>query len=290
MDGKDAALARFRSRVRAGETVWAMGIYDALGARLAEAAGFDAVMAGGYGMSASLLGQPDAEVITLRENADIARNVASAVGIPLVVDIDTGYGNAINVQRTVREMIRAGAAGVILEDQISPKRCPICVEEVQIISRDEAVGKIEAANDARKGSDLLLVARTDADNEEEAIARAKLYVAAGADIIQPISKTFKDYAGLKRLREGCRVPLSIQLLGWLQRDLSKEQVESIAGFATHTLVTIYTVAETLRRNYAHLRKTGSAHGLPFPMMTTATFNEFIGVPDLEQRQVKYLRT
>src|SRR5258707_11276330 len=147
---KTASFAKFRSRVRAGETAWAMGIYDALGARLAEAAGFDAVMAGGYGMSASLLGQPDAEVITLRENADIARNVSAAVNIPLVVDIDTGYGNAINVQRTVSEMIRAGAAGVILEDQVSPKRCPICVSDVDIISREEAVGKIEAANDERK--------------------------------------------------------------------------------------------------------------------------------------------
>jgi len=282
--------ADFRAQVRAGKTAWAMGVYDCLTSRLAEDAGFDAVMAGGYGMSASLLGQPDAEVITLRENADIARNISAAVKIPLVVDIDTGYGNAINVQRTVAEMIRAGAAGVIIEDQISPKRCPICVEEVQIISRDEAIGKIEAANDARRGSDLLLVARTDADNEEEAIARARLYAQAGADIIQPISKTFKDYAGLKRLREGCGVPLSIQLLGWLERDLTTEQVESIAGFATHTLVSLYTVAESLKKNYAFIRQSRSARDAPVPMTTTKVFNEFIGVPSLEERQIKYLRT
>ena len=289
MINTSASFANFRSRIRAGDTVWAMGIYDCLGAKLAEAAGFDAVMAGGTGMSASLLGQPDAEVITVRENADIVRNVSAAVDIPLIVDIDTGYGNAINVQRTVSEMIRAGAAGVILEDQVSPKRCPICVSEVEVISRAEAVGKVEAANEARKGSDLLLVARTDAATEDEAVARARLYVEAGADIIQPISKTFRDFAGLKRLREACGVPLSIQLLGWLERDLTKDQIESIAGLATHPLVTVYTVAETLRQNYAHLRKTRSVRGLPFAMMETKVFNEFIGVPVLEEQQIKFLR-
>lgn len=186
-------------------------------------------------------------------------------------------------------MIRAGAAGVILEDQVSPKRCPICVSEVEIISRSEAVGKVEAAHDARQGTDLVLVARTDAATEDEAIARARLYVEAGADIIQPISKTFKDYAGLKRLRDACGVPLSIQLLGWLERDLTRDQIESIAGLATHPLVTVYTVAETLRQNYAHLRKTRSVRGLPFPMMETPAFNAFIGVPELEEQQIRFLK-
>ena len=115
----------YKQRVLNQKTVWAAGAYDALSALYIQKAGFDAVMTSGFGVSASFLGMPDAELYTMSENLAVVRNVANVVNIPLIADIDTGYGNAINAMRTVREFEAAGCSAVIMEDQVSPKRCPI---------------------------------------------------------------------------------------------------------------------------------------------------------------------
>ena len=147
------------------------------------------------------------------------------MNIPVVADIDTAYGNAINAMRTIREFEAAIVAAVIMEDQVSPKRCPICVGGVEVMSMEEGISKIEAAVAARRNPDMLIIARTDVVDEEEAIGRAKAYVAAGADVIQPISKCFNSIEGLRALRRECGVPLSLQLLGWLERDLAPTEIE-----------------------------------------------------------------
>ncbi|WP_306024809.1 isocitrate lyase/PEP mutase family protein [Oceaniradius stylonematis] len=284
-----AAPTDWADRVRSQKTVWAAGAYDAMSARLIEEAGFDAVMTSGFGISASFLGEPDAELYTMTENLTVVRNVAGAINVPLVADIDTGYGNAINVMRTVREFEAAGASAVILEDQLAPKRCPICVGGVEVISSEEAEAKIAAAAAARRNPDTLIVARTDVVDPAEAIARGKAYVAAGADIIQPISKCFSSIDGLRAMREGCGVPLSLQLLGWLEKDLSPDEVAEVAGLATFPLVPLMTAAKALRENLEVLARDRSAAALPRPVVAHNDFIDFIGFPQIEELQMKYLK-
>jgi methylisocitrate lyase len=261
-----------------------------MSAKMIEAAGFDALLTSGFGVAASFLGQPDAELYTMSENLTVVRNVTNAVDIPVVADIDTGYGNAINVMRTVREFEAANASAVIIEDQMSPKRCPICVGAVEVLTMEEGISKIEAAVAARRNPNMLIVARTDVVDEKEAIRRAKAYVAAGADIIQPISKCFKAIDGLRALRRECGVPLSLQLLGWLERDLSTKEIEEVAGIATYPLVPLMTAAAALQENLKVLAKSRSTKALPRPVMAHDPFVEFIGFPQIDELQRKFLRT
>ncbi|MGF7159459.1 methylisocitrate lyase [Rhodoligotrophos appendicifer] len=278
----------FRDRVVNQQTVWSAGAYDAMSAKLIEDAGFDAVMTSGFGVSASHLGMPDAELYTMSENLAVVRNVINVVDIPVIADIDTGYGNAINAMRTVREFEAIGCSAVILEDQVSPKRCPICVGGVEVIAKDEAVSKVAAAAAARRDPNMLIIARTDVVDVQEAIDRGKAYVAAGADIIQPISKCFKDIEGLRAMREGVGVPLSLQILGWLE-GMSPKEIESVAGMATFALVPLMTVAAALRENLAALVASKSTKDLPRPRTDHNDFIDFIGFKKVEELQLKYLR-
>jgi methylisocitrate lyase len=282
------ANREFRDRVFNQKTVWAAGAYDALSARFIEAAGFDALLTSGFGVSASHLGLPDAELYTMTENLGVVRNVTNVVNIPVIADIDTGYGNAINAMRTIREFEAAGVAAVIMEDQVSPKRCPICVGGVEVISQEEAVGKIRAAVAARTNPNMLIIARTDVVTEREAIERGKAYVAAGADIIQPISKCFNSIEGLRALREAVGVPLSLQILGWLEKKLSPAEIESVAGMATFALVPLMSIATALQENLAQLARDKSSRNLPRPVMAHDPFVEFIGFKEVEAQQLEYL--
>jgi 2-methylisocitrate lyase-like PEP mutase family enzyme len=161
------------------------GAYDAVSARLVERAGFPAVYMTGYGTSASRLGLPDLGFAGLAEMADHARNLAAAVGIPLIADADTGYGNALSVRRTVQTYEAAGVAALHIEDQTAPKRCGH-LSGHQIVPRAEFAGKIRAAVEARTDSDLLIIARTDAISAEsfdEALRRGEAAAKAGADML-----------------------------------------------------------------------------------------------------------
>ena len=132
----------FATAAREGKTIWVAGCHDALSAKLAEDAGFPAVMTSGFGVSASYLGLPDVELYTMSENLSVIRNVANAIKVPLIADGDTGYGNAINVMRTVREFESAGAAAIIFEDQEAPKRCPAVATSIDILPLEENAGKM----------------------------------------------------------------------------------------------------------------------------------------------------
>ena len=279
---------RFASGARAGRTVWSAGAYDALSAKLIEEAGFPSVMTTGFGVSASHLGQPDMELYTMSENLSVVSKVVDVLGVPVVADTDTGYGNAINVIRTVREFERAGVAGLIFEDQESPKKCPAAANQVEILSLEEGAAKVRAAVDARSDPDTVIIARTDATDEAEAITRAEAYVAAGADLIQPISKCFSDFAGLVRLREGAGVPLSLQILGWLETGLTKQQIEQVAGLAVFPLVALMTATASLRTNLAQLAATYSTAELPNAVTSMAEFKSLIGFQALEAVQQRFL--
>lgn len=180
--------AALRALLRQGRTVIMPGCFNALSARVLEEAGFEAIYMSGYGTSLSMLGLPDAGLATLTEMALNARFIASAVRVPVVADADTGFGNAINTVRTVEEYIRAGVAGVQIEDQVAPKRCGH-VAGREVIDRNEAVLKVRAAARTRStlDPDVLIVARTDARGAhggslDDAIWRANAFLDAGADL------------------------------------------------------------------------------------------------------------
>jgi 2-methylisocitrate lyase-like PEP mutase family enzyme len=161
------------------------GCFDALTARLIERAGYSGAFMGGFAVSASRLGAPDTGLISYSEMLDQGRNICAAVDFPVIGDGDTGYGNAVNVQRTVKGYADAGFACVMIEDQVSPKKCGH-TQGKQIVSRDEAFSRIQAAVDAREaGANILIMARTDAnatDGMDEAILRARTFADIGADI------------------------------------------------------------------------------------------------------------
>lgn len=179
------ARKRLRELVDAKEILVLPGAYDALSARLAEAAGFPCVYMTGYGQSASKLGAPDVGLMTMSEMVERAKDMCAAVSVPVICDGDTGFGNVVNLVRTVREYERAGAAAIQLEDQTTPKKCGHMLGR-QVVDAEEMVNKIRAAAAARQDPDFLIIARTDARTNhgvEEAIRRARLYEQAGADII-----------------------------------------------------------------------------------------------------------
>lgn len=281
--------ARLRQMLNERRTIWAAGAYDALSARMIAEAGFDAILTSGFGVSASHLGQPDAELYTMTENLNVVRHVCNAVTTPVVADCDTGYGNAVNVTRTVREFEQAGVAGLILEDQQSPKRCPACTDQIEVIPIEEAVAKIRAAVATRRDPDLVIIARTDARDEADAIRRARAYADAGADLVQPISRGFKTFDSLQRLQAGAGRRLSLQILGWLEKDLSRAQIESLAGMATFPLIPLMSAAAALRANLAALMLTKSTQGLPREVMGHEDFLGFIGFAEMERMQAEYLQ-
>jgi 2-methylisocitrate lyase-like PEP mutase family enzyme len=274
--------------IHSKKTVWAAGAFDALSARLIQEAGFDALLTSGYGISSSFLGEPDTEFYTMTENLSVVRNICNAVTIPVVADIDTGYGNAVSAMRTLREFENAGASAVIVEDQVSPKRCPCSSSAIDIVPMEEHVGKIRAMVAARQNPDMLIIARTDAVDGAEAIRRGRAYVAAGADIIQPISRCFKDFAGLQAMREGCGVPLSLQLLAWLETDLDRKQIEQVAALATYPLVALMSATQAMRTNLRALADAKSSKQLPLAVTGLHDFNDFIGFSRVDALQKKYM--
>ncbi len=179
------ASARLRELLNGPDIVVAPGAYDGFSARLVEAAGFKAAYMTGAGTAASHLGQPDLGLTTLTEMATHAAHLAGCLSIPLIADADTGYGNALNVVRTVREYERAGVAGLHLEDQVAPKKCGHIAGK-QVVPTGEFCDKIRAASEYRTDPDLLIIARTDAravTGLDDAIERGNRYAEAGADAI-----------------------------------------------------------------------------------------------------------
>lgn len=181
------ATTKLRHLLATGMVV-APGCFDPLSARLAELAGFDAIHLTGLGVEASQLAAPDLGLLTMTELAAHASRMAAAVDIPILADIDTGFGGVLNVQRTIREMERAGIAGVHIEDQAMPKHCPLLAGR-KVVSRSEAADRIKAALDARTDADFVIVARTDADTVSfsELVDRANHFLEIGADMAMPIT-------------------------------------------------------------------------------------------------------
>lgn len=176
---------RLRELLSKGQLVPAAGVYDSMSARLVEAAGFPAVYMSGFGVTASLLGRPDIGLLGMSEMAQASRRIVAAVDVPVIADADTGYGNAINVIRTVQEYEAAGVAAMHIEDQVTPKRCGHMTGK-QVVPAEVMIDKVRAALAARQDPDLVLIARTDAaavEGIDAAIDRALRYREAGADML-----------------------------------------------------------------------------------------------------------
>jgi len=279
-----------RQRITNGPTFWMAGAQDALSALLIDQSDFDGIFTTGFGISAALLGQPDMEIYTLTENVGVVNRIANIVKKPIFADADTGYGNVINTARTVREFEKSGVAAISIEDQISPKRCPAAATVMTVVPMADAVARIKAAVDARQDPDFLIVARTDAIDPGEAMERAARYAEAGADLIQPISRTFHSYDDLVKLREVSGRRLSLQLMqGLWTAQLSRAQIESVAAFATYPIVALMSIVHALQANLATLaqRRDGNVDNLPSGQVSMAQFKHVIGWSSLEAFQAHY---
>jgi 2-methylisocitrate lyase-like PEP mutase family enzyme len=276
---------RLRMLISGQNVPYGAAAYDGLTAKLVCEAGFDVVTAAGFQIAASL-GLPDAELYTMTENLQATRRIVASSSVPVIADCDTGYGNAINVMRTVREFEQIGVAGILLEDQVTPKRCP-AMADPEILSLEEGVGKIRAAISARADPDLVIIGRTDATDIDEACRRVRAYAAAGADMVFTINRCSKTYDDLLRIREAAGVPLQLHLMGWVE-DLTPQQIRAVAGCAGFGFATLLTVTEALRRNLSAIQRTKSTKSLPVETTALLDFKTFIGFPEIEAMQREYI--
>ncbi len=273
---------RLRQLLEQPGAIRSLGAHDVFSARLIEAAGLEAVFLGGFGTSASLLGLPDVGFLTLTEMADAVRRMAMRVAIPVVADGDTGHGDLHNVVRTVREFEQAGAAGLLLEDQVAPKRCGH-FQGKQVIPADEMVLKLRAARDARRDPDLVIVARTDAravEGIDAAIERANRYGAAGADVC--FIEAPESRAELERIPREVRYPLLVNMLsGGVTPILTVEELGKLGYKIVVCPIESLLVFGTAMRKLIDALLTRGRVDLPAgEMMTFAEVKEVLGLDDV----------
>jgi methylisocitrate lyase len=265
------------------------GVYDCLGAKLAEQLGFEVVATSGFGISASTLGLPDYGFLTASEVLYSVGRIAQSISIPLIADLDTGYGNALNVMRTIKDAVQLGVAGVLLEDQEWPKKCGH-FEGKRVVPMAEHVGKIQAAVQARGESGLVIIARTDARavlGLEEAIARGRAYIEAGADMLfveapqsveelKAIATAFPDVPLVANIIEGGKTP-----------QLSASELQEIGFkivfFPVSTLLAVTQVTTACLR---HLKEQGTTAKFE-DLVSFKEFEQLIGVPKYRQLEQQF---
>jgi methylisocitrate lyase len=281
---------QFRRLVEAPEILVLPGVHDALGARIAERAGFAAITCGGYSATAGLIGEPDTSQLTATELADHYQRLCEAVAIPVFGDGDTGFGNVTNVRRTVRAYERAGLAGMFIEDQTFPKRCGHMTGK-SVIPVAEMLAKLKTALDTRHDPDFVIMARTDAlavSGIDAAIERALLFREAGADLIfVEAPQTIEE---MRRICRTVRAPLLANNIdGGLTPVLTAHELQEI-GYAvtTNALMPTYVYAKAMRDLYAHFRKEGTTKGFEQHMIAFDEFNALVGLAELRRREEEAL--
>ena len=290
------ATTRLRTLLKEPAPLILPGCFNAMSARILEHAGFPALYMSGYGTSLNLLGLPDAGLITLTEMALNAKLIASAVRAPLIADADTGFGNAINVVRTVEEYIRAGVAGMHLEDQVAPKRCGH-VAGREVIARDEAVLKIRAACQTRDAldPDFVIIARTDArgahgGSMEEAITRANAFLEAGADLA--FVEGPKDKAEVAHICQAVKGPVFYNMTGISPRFTAEEMAAIgihaciLPGAAMRaTIMAIHDFATTLK---AEGPMAEAAYDARFKQHPMGNLHGFAGFDRIREMEAEFL--
>lgn len=266
------------------------GVYDALTAKIAAEVGFEALVMGGYSIAASRLGQPDVGYLSMTEMTQALKGIVDATELPVFADGDTGYGNALSVRRTMQEYERAGAAAVLFEDQVWPKRCGHMAGK-HVIEAAEHARKLRAAADARTDSDFLLIARTDAravNGLDDAIERGKLYLANGAEALfieapqnigelETIARAFPDTVLIANMIEGGRTP-----------NLTAKDLENI-GFKIvfWPCSALYVITQAFKEAMTVLHETGTTKGYEDKMMHFSDFNRFIGLESYMELEKRY---
>lgn len=277
---------RLRRRLGEPDLVLMPGCYDAMSARLIEAAGFDVAFMSGFAVSAARLGMPDTGLISYAELAEQGRDLCSSVSIPVIGDGDTGFGSAQNIKRTVRGYAMAGFAGIMLEDQVAPKRCGHA-EGKSVVSRDEALMRVQAAVDTRDaGADILIMARTDARgciSLEEAIERCRAFREIGADITFLEAPLTQD-----EMREYCRrvegPKMANMIEGGKTPALSNHQLEEIGyKIVVYPLTLLNVSIRALREALGSIsRGEATSNAMQFEELKAA-----VGFPEYYVEEAKY---
>ena len=283
--------ARLRELLGSGQTIVAPGAFDPLAARLVEEAGFAAVYMTGFGTSAALLGRADVGLLTMTEMADNAGRIAACVDIPLIADADTGYGNPLNVIRTVGAYEAAGVAGMHIEDQVAPKKCGH-MEGKLVIGAGEMAQKVRAAVDARTDPDFVIIARTDAravEGLDRALDRARRYRDAGADAlfiealvseaeIEAAAAAFPDVPLLFNWAEGGKTPP-------VGLDRLTELGYRIVIFPIATLL---AATAAMRAVLGEIASAGTPAAALSGLPTFGEFTDFIGLPEVREIEQRYI--
>lgn len=265
-----------------------IGVYDALSATIADSYGFDWLHVGGYNISGSQFAMPDVGLLTLSENLEAVRRIVGRTARPVLVDGDDGYGNYLNVMRLVREVERAGAHGIHLEDQVLPKKCGH-MEGKKIVPTATFVEKIKAFVDTRKSAGFKLFARTDAiavTGFEDAIERSNRYLEAGADVIfieAPVST-----------EQAAEIPLRVNgpvMYNWVfagKSPLIHPDKLSAMGYSYYLQADVlYAVTHALQGYFSELKKTGTYGEMSSRMTTFADFNEIVGLDEIRRAEARY---
>ncbi len=272
--------------------------FDALSAKIIERAGFKVMGITGYGASIAMLGKADAGFITLTEMIALTRNVTSATRVPVICDADTGFGNAITVLRTTEEFIKAGAAGFHMEDEVAPKRCGH-VAGKELISTEEAVGKIRAADRVRQelDPDFLLIARTDARGAvggslDEVIHRGKAYMDAGADMIFPDGLTNFEELECCVKEIGAPIHYNMATLG-VSTYMSLSRLEEIGVSIVSNPAGLLRAAMKAMWDYAHGFAEGGTEFMKeadegYTGHPTGNLHEFVGFPEIRRLEMEFL--
>ncbi|SAK75796.1 carboxyvinyl-carboxyphosphonate phosphorylmutase [Caballeronia hypogeia] len=268
------------ARLKQPGLIVAPGCHDALGARIIERAGFEAVYMTGNGLSASLIGAPDIGLLTMTEMVERGRAFADAVQIPVIADADTGYGNANNVQRTVRAYEAAGVGAIHLEDQVTPKRCG-AMAGLALISPEEHADKIRAACEARRNPDLLIIGRSDAripNGFADALARGRAYAAAGADVV--LLEMLQSAEEIREAVETIDAPLMFNYVDGKAPPLTAKEFEALGvKLLAFPVSATLAYAQMMTGFVDHIKAHGTTADAPQGRMTLADYEALLGKSD-----------
>ncbi|MFY9300220.1 MAG: isocitrate lyase/PEP mutase family protein [Candidatus Nitrosotenuis sp.] len=265
------------------------GVYDAIGAKIAQKVGFEAMFQTGYGTSATLFGMPDYGFIGATETVENARRICGAVSVPVIVDSDTGYGNALSVWKIVNELQAAGACGIFLEDQRWPKRCGHMAGK-EVIEKEEYAEKLQAAVDAKKGKDFIIVARTDARATrglDDAIERAKYYRKIGADAV--FVEAPKSIDEMRRIGKEIKAPLVANMIEGGATPIRSARELHKMGFK----IILYPLSVLYANTYAslqilkELKKSGTTSKLRRHVVSFDEFNEIVELSKFRKLEHRY---
>lgn len=265
------------------------GVFDAIGAKIAQKAGFEAMFQTGYGTSATLFGMPDYGFIGSSETVENARRICRAVNVPVIVDADTGYGNALSVWKLVRELEAAGASGMFLEDQRWPKRCGH-MKGKEVIRKEEYAEKLQAALDARKSKDFIIVSRTDAratEGLDKAIERGLYYKEIGADVI--FVEAPETIGEMKKIGKSIKAPLVANMIEGGATPISSASTLQKMGFK----IILYPLSVLFANTFAslqilkELKKSGTTTKLNKKLVSFDEFNDIVELSKFRKLEKRY---